>query len=214
MDYYKLNSQKHPRVILRVTPGHFAMSNAHVNYYLDTTPMKTRVSEAHSVAQAFAQAYYSTTIVDTIVCMDGMQVVGGFLADELTQAGIVSMNMHKSIYVLPLEYSAGGQIIFQENLVGWIKNRSVLLLLDSASSGRTIWKAVDALNYYGANITGVSAIFSAASKIAGKEVDALFTTADIPDYEFYNPEDCQMCKKAVPMTGIASSLGFTEIRQK
>ena len=132
----------------------------------------------------------------------------------MTQAGIVSMNMHKSIYVLPLEYSPGGQIIFQENLVGWIKNRSVLLLLDSASSGRTIWRAVDALNYYGANITGVSAIFSAASKIAGKDVDALFTTADIPDYEFYNPEDCQLCKKGTAMTGIASTLGFTEIRQK
>ena len=31
---------------LKVTPGHFATNHAHINYYIDMTTLKTRLSEA------------------------------------------------------------------------------------------------------------------------------------------------------------------------
>ena len=31
---------------LKITPGHFATNHAHINYYLDMTTLKTRLSEA------------------------------------------------------------------------------------------------------------------------------------------------------------------------
>ena len=210
-NYIKLISQRYPNVILRVIPGHFATPNAHVNYYMDMSPMKARTSESRAVAQALAESHISSTPVDTIVCMEGMEVIGAFLAEELQKAGILSMNQHKSIYVLTPEHSVGGQLIFRENLLGWIKNKNVLLLFDSATSGHTVRRAVDTLKYYGAIISGISAIFSAASKIGGMEVHALYTLADLPDYKFYHPEDCKLCKDGVKIDAICSGMGYTPL---
>ena len=42
----------------------------------DMTTLKTRLSEAGSVAASLAGLYMTNTIVDTIVCLDGTQVIG------------------------------------------------------------------------------------------------------------------------------------------
>ena len=38
-------------VPLKVVPGHFATNHSHINYYIDMTTLKTRVSEAQEVAR-------------------------------------------------------------------------------------------------------------------------------------------------------------------
>lgn len=101
--------------MLKVIPGHFVTPNSHINNYIDLTTMKTRQSEAVEVAKAISETYASSTIVDTIVCMDGMEVIGAFLADRLTRAGIMSMNQHKTIYIVRPEFDVTGQMIFREN---------------------------------------------------------------------------------------------------
>ena len=111
--YTKMRSRKFPDVIMKVIPGHFVTPNSHINYYIDMTTMKTRQSEAKAAARAMASTYAATTIVDTIVCMDGMEVIGAYLADELTQAGVMSMNAHKTIYVYSPEFDNRGQMIFR-----------------------------------------------------------------------------------------------------
>ena len=113
--YTKMRSRKYPDVVMKVIPGHFVTTNAHINYIIDMTTMKTRQNEAKAAAKAIASTYMSTTIVDTIVCMDGMEVIGAYLADELTQAGIMSMNAHQTIYVYSPEFDNQGQMIFREN---------------------------------------------------------------------------------------------------
>ena len=67
---------KNNTVPLKVVPGHFATNHSHVNYYIDMTTLKTRLSEAGSVAASLAGLYMTNTIVDTIVCLDGTQVIG------------------------------------------------------------------------------------------------------------------------------------------
>ena len=128
--YTKMRSRKYPDVVMKVIPGHFVTSNSHINYYIDMTTMKTRQNEAKAAAKAIASTYMSTTIVDTIVCMDGMEVIGAYLADELTQAGIMSMNAHQTIYVYSPEFDNKGQMIFRENSEMMIKgNRREYQLL-------------------------------------------------------------------------------------
>lgn len=84
----KLYSGSHT-VPLKVLPGHFATNHSHVNFYIDITTLKTRVSEAEEVARTLAGQYMMNTIVDTIVCLDGTQVIGAFLAQELTKNGLM-----------------------------------------------------------------------------------------------------------------------------
>ena len=98
--YTKMRSTRYNDVIMKVIPGHFVTPNSHINYYIDMTTMKTRQNEAKAAARAMSEDYVASTVVDTIVCMDGMEVIGAYMAEELTKAGIMSMNAHKTIYIM------------------------------------------------------------------------------------------------------------------
>ena len=63
-------------LFLRVAKGHFATSHSHINYYIDVTTQKSRLSEAKAVAKELVAAYQHNTIVDTVLCLDGTQVIG------------------------------------------------------------------------------------------------------------------------------------------
>lgn len=68
--------------------------------------MKSRSSEARRIAQALAVNYEASIPIDTIVCMDGLEVIGAYLAEELSKAGVLSMNMHQTIYITSPDYNS------------------------------------------------------------------------------------------------------------
>lgn len=212
-DYRKIESVLHPHVIMRVIPGHFVTPHAHINYYIDLTPLKCRVNEAQATAKALSEVHYYSTPVDTIVAMEGTEMIGGFLAEELTRAGVLCMNAHKSIYVISPEYTADGQIIFRDNLTGWINDKNVLLLLATATTGKTIAQAIESLKYYGATISGISAIFSTATKVGGLPVYSVFTQKDLPDYKAWTSDTCPLCKDKAPVDAIANAYGYTPLKK-
>ena len=92
-------------LFLRVAKGHFATSHSHINYYIDVTTQKSRLSEAKAVAKELVAAYQHNTIVDTVLCLDGTQVIGTCLANELPKDGFANMNAHQTIYVITPEYT-------------------------------------------------------------------------------------------------------------
>ena len=208
----KIKSKTHPNVVLKAIPGHFVTPNSHVNYFLDMTTLKSRLSEASVAARELSRQIEATTVVDTIVCIDGCEIIGAFLAEELTRAGIYSMNSHKTMYIITPEYGTSGQMLFRENLKPMIKGKNVLLLMASVTTGQTIVQAVRALGYYGATISGISAIFSAANSIGGITINSLFTTADLPDYRKYEPENCSLCKEKKPIDAFANAYGYSIIQ--
>lgn len=210
-DMIKISSKSHPNVVLKAIPGHFVTPNSHVNYYLDMTTLKSRLSEASMAARELSRQIAVTTIVDTIVCIDGCEIIGAFLAEELTRAGIYSMNTHKTIYIITPEFANSGQILFRDNFLPMVKGKNVLLLMASATTGQTIIKAAQALSYYGATISGISAVFSAANSVMGIPIRSLFTIVDIPDYKAYNPEGCSMCKENQPIDAFANGFGYSKI---
>ena len=103
---------------LGVYPGHFATRHSHVNYFIDLTTIKVRQSNAEEAANALVQLYKHNTIVDTIVCLDGTEVIGAFLAEKLTEKGFFSHNMHKSIYIVTPEIDSDGQMPVKETRSG------------------------------------------------------------------------------------------------
>ena len=207
----KIYSKAHPNIQLKAIPGHFVTPNSHVNYFLDMTTLKARLSEASMVARELGRQVMISTVVDTIVCIDGCEIIGAFLAEELTRAGIYSRNAHKTIYIITPEYSTSGQMMFRDNYLPMVKDKNVLLLLASATTGKTVSKAIQTLTYYGASISWISAVFSAANSIVGIPVNSLFTTADIPDYTTYSSEKCTMCKEKKPIDAFANAFGYSKI---
>lgn len=207
----KMVSKVHPDVVLRVIPGHFVTPNSHVNYYLDMSMLKARQSEAQNAARAMAEAYLASTVVDTIVCLENCEIIGAYLAQELTKTGVLSMNAHKTIYITSPEIDVSGQMIFRENLQSMIKDKHVLLLLATATTGNTMARAVDSITYYGGTITGISAIFSAVNKVRNVNVNALYTISDLADYRMSQPDMCPMCKEGKPIDAIANGYGYSKI---
>ena len=136
----KIRSQMDPGVQLRMIPGHFATPQSHITNYMDITTLKTRCTEAKSLAAILAKRYEITTPVDTIVCLDGTEVIGTYLAEELTKSGILSYNAHRTLYVVSPEHSmaGAGQIIFRDNLQRTIRNKHILVLTGSVTTGHTL----------------------------------------------------------------------------
>ena len=83
-DMIKIQLKENSNVVLKAIPGHFITPNSHVNYYLDMTTIKSRLSEASAAAKELSRKINPETIVDTIVCMDGCEIIGAYLAEELT----------------------------------------------------------------------------------------------------------------------------------
>ena len=121
-----------------VVPGHFATNHSHINYYIDVTLTKFRLSEARAAAAELVREYKSTTIVDTILCLDGTEVIGACMASELTKAGYTNMNAHQTIYVVTPEHTTGSQLLFRENTAPMIAGKHVLVLAASVTTGFTV----------------------------------------------------------------------------
>ena len=124
----KIYSPQDSRVALKVYQGHFAAPHSHVTHYFDLTTLRTRVSEAQAAAKLLAEGFGKDQVVDTIVCLDGMEVVGAFLAEQLLAAGVSSMNAHETIYVTAPEKGFQDRFTFGENLIPLIHRKNVLVL--------------------------------------------------------------------------------------
>ncbi|MDE5777499.1 MAG: phosphoribosyltransferase [Lachnospiraceae bacterium] len=207
----KIYSSYNNKVSIDVIPGHFATNHSHITHYIDMTVLKSRQSMARAAAKSIASEYVSSTVVDTIVCMDGTEVIGSYLAEELTDSGIMSINQHKAMYVVTPEFNSVGQMIFRDNLQPMIKGKHVLFLLASATTGRTIERSLECLSYYGGIIAGISAIFSVNEVISDHPVHTLFHINDIPEYKTYPHNACPYCQSGQKIEAIVNSYGYSKL---
>ena len=80
-----IRSRENPNLELIAFHGHFATRHSHNSHYLDITRLKHEYSLAHDTALALANHYIYEKSIDTIICMDGSEVIGAFLARQLAQ---------------------------------------------------------------------------------------------------------------------------------
>lgn len=208
---FKVYAAGDEKIQLKVIPGHFATSQSHITHYLEMTTMKTRCAEASRIAKYLSARYETSTPVDSIVCLDGLEVIGAFLAEELAKAGVLSMNAHKTIYIVTPEFNGNGQLMFRDNIQHMIRKRNVVILMGSITTGETLRKCMESILYYGGTIQGVSAIFSAANKVAGLDVNAVFYKKDVPNYESFKASECPMCKEGQKLDAIVNGYGYSKL---
>lgn len=196
---------------LRVAKGHFATSHSHINYYIDVTMPKSRLSEARAVARELVSTYKATTVVDTVLCLDGTEVIGACLASELTRDGFINMNAHQTIYVVTPEHTTGSQLLFRENLTPMITGKHVLILAASVTTGYTVRSAIEAVRYYGGTVAGLTAIFATVKECEGYPVMSIFDPADLPDYQSYDSHACPFCKAGQRIDALVNSYGYSTL---
>ena len=190
-------------VPLRIARGHFATNHSHINYYIDITYHKTRVSEAKASAKELVSQFINDTPVDTIICLDGTAV--------LSKSGFRTINAHQTMYVVEPEYNNNSQMIFRDNLQPMIRGKHVLILMASVTTGHTARKSIEAINYYGGRVAGIAAIYRATDDIDGYPVRSIYSVSDLPDYASYDYRDCPYCKAGQKIDALVNSYGFSEL---
>lgn len=200
---------RYGNVPLRVARGHFATNHSHINYYIDITYQKTRLSEAEEVARQLVAHFINNTPVDTILCLDGTAVIGTCVADELTRSGFRTINAHKTIYVVEPEYNSNSQIIFRDNVQPMIRGKHVLILMASVTTGYTAKRSIEAIGYYGGKVAGVAALYRAVDEVEGHPVRSIYSIQDIPDYESFDSHECPHCKRGERIDALVNSFGYS-----
>ena len=203
----KIYSPQDSRVALKVYQGHFAAPHSHVTHYFDLTTLRTRVSEAQAAAKLLAEGFGKDQVVDTIVCLDGMEVVGAFLAEQLLAAGVSSMNAHETIYVTAPEKGVQDRFTFGENLIPLIHRKNVLVLAGAVSTGMTVRACLDAVRCCGGIPCGICSVFSALRRVEELDVHTIFTASQVPDYRTASGRECVHCMAGKKLDALVNGEG-------
>ena len=196
-------------VPLRFAKGHFATSHSHLNHYIDMTMTKHRLSEAREAAAALCAQFKTSTVIDTILCLDGTEVIGSCMASELTRAGYLNMNAHRTIYVATPEHTSGSQLIFRDNTAPRIVGKHVLVLAASVATGYTAQAAIEAIRYYSGIPVGVCSIFACVEECEGFPVISIYNKNDLDGYASYSSRECPMCKAGIKLDALVNSHGIS-----
>lgn len=148
---YDIFSSAGREISIKVIPGHFATKHSHVSHCVDMTSLKSQLNAAKAAARILSQSFASTP-VDTIISLDRMKMIGAFMANELAGSGI---NLYQNIAVITPEIT-NEKLLLRDNFLPYIKNKSVLLLTASATTGKDVRSAVDGIRYYGGEAVGAA----------------------------------------------------------
>ena len=194
------------------TPGDTLPQTTAISTITLTLPIrKTRLSEAKDIAKQLVTRFHASTVVDTILCLDGTEVIGTCIAEELTKGGFRSINSHQTIYVLTPEYNANSQIIFRDNFKPMIKGKHVLVLMASMTTGFTLKRSIEAIGYYGGFVSGAAALYSAMKLDEHLPITAVYTLDDLPDYQSFESNECPYCKQGIPLDALVNSHGYSKL---
>ena len=204
----KLRYNANPDIKVKIFPGHYATGHSHINFYIDLNHLKSHCRAAKEVAKVFTERFlYDQT--DTIVCLEGTQVLGAFLGDALAHERN-SASFDNDIAVVVPDTSSH-RMIFRDNQQPLIYDKNVLLFVSSVSTGQTIQDSVECLSYYGAKLSGVAALFSAADKVDNTDIYHLFGAGDVVGYASHRAGDCPLCASGKKLDAIITAYGYSKI---
>jgi orotate phosphoribosyltransferase len=207
----KFYSKDSNLLAVHAIPGHFATSHSHINYYVDVTSVKTRAAEAKEAAKVLYAKIPKNNYIDTIVCMDGTEVIGAFLSQEIEHGGILSTNQHETTYIVSPEINNNNQMLFRDNNKNAILGKHVVLLLGTTTTGETIRRSLECIRYYGGIIEFVASIFGTVDSVDGIAVEHLFDGNDVINYEAYPAVNCPFCKKGHKIEAMVNGYGYSKL---
>ena len=199
------------KIRIRVLPGHFAMTHSHTNYYVDIMEAKLNQQMAQETAVTLSHSFAYEQQVDTIVCMDGSEIIGAFLAHELAKGNMYSVNGKADIYVVTPEREQARQMIFRDNIQPMIRGKKVLILCGSVLTGKNVRKALQCVSWYGGTTVGIAAVFSILDEVDNLRVTHLYGQADLPEYKAVDYTECALCKAGQPIDALANCYGYSKL---
>ncbi|MDE7306053.1 MAG: orotate phosphoribosyltransferase [Clostridia bacterium] len=202
---YEIFSHVNREIGVKVIPGHFATKHSHISHCIDMTEVKSMLNSSKAAAKILADSFTSTP-VDTIISLERMKMIGAYMADYLTHSGI---NLRHNIAVISPEIS-DEKMLLRDNFLPYVKDRRVLLLTASATTGKTVNSGIEGIKYYGGTPVGAATVFGGEFG-CDVPVVKLFGVEDIKEYISYAPQDCPLCRQGVKVDAVVNSYGYSKI---
>ena len=101
-----LRSSRNPKARIKILDGHFATVNSHINTYIDMSTVKCRHNNGRETARVLANHFQNNTMIDTIVCLDGTELIGQLVFMDST----LRMIKHMQVLVLAASVTTGQTI--------------------------------------------------------------------------------------------------------
>ncbi len=206
-----VSCSRNPRITVKDIPGHFALTYSHTNAYVDIVEVKRSMKMAADAAAILAEAYAYALQIDTIVAMDGTEILGAFLAESLVRGNRHAVDQNSDIHVVTPELENSTQMIFRDNLQPMIRGKKSLVLCGSLLTGIKVKKAMECVKWYGGTIVGVAAVFSILDEIGGIPVQSLFGKQDFPGYQSWDGAECPLCKSGQKIDALANCYGYSRL---
>ena len=102
-------------------------------------------------------------------------------------------------------------MIFRDNTRRMIEGQRVLIVAGLITTGKTMMQSIESVLYYGGKVNGICAVFSVVSKVAGMDINAVFTQKDVAGYEKYADGDCPMCAAGQKVDAFVNSFGYSAL---
>lgn len=217
---FAVSLSKNPVIEMNVIPGHFTTKHYHVTHYLDFINLKNNASIASDVAAEMVLPYLNTKLVDTIICIEGTDIIGAYMARELLKEGTSVINSGRDIHVLTPAININRKLVFQSNTEKLILNKNIVLLVSLMARGVTVNSVLECLSYYGGRVVGISTLFNTLPENHDRgtrcmfndiDIHSLFTDKDIPEYKISTPGECPKCEEGQGLYAIVTQDGYIEL---
>ncbi|MEY8339217.1 orotate phosphoribosyltransferase [Lachnospiraceae bacterium 62-35] len=205
-----IRSNRNAKARIKIMHGHFATPHSHVNTYIDVSTVKCRHNNARETARELAKDY-TEVMVETIMALEGTEVIAAFMAEELAQHGIMNINSGANISIITPEFNQIRQMILRDNTQRMVLGKGIIILAASVTTGKSIRTAQNCVSYYGGRVVGVSSIFSSVEEVDRVPIHSVFTDKDIPGYEAFANEDCPYCKQGARIDALINSYGYSKL---
>ena len=206
----QITAPANSRIKFDVIPGHFVTNHSHVSSYIDLNGIKNSCVMAKETAKELADNFYNSVPVDTIICIEGTRMIGAFIAEELT-SGRRGLNAGTEMNVITPEFDMNNRILLRDNLQKVVRDKNILLLVSSVSSGKSVQQAAECISYYGGRLVAAAAVFSAVPEVNGMKIHSIFTANDMPGYTSHRPSECPMCAAGTKIDAMVNTFGYSKL---
>ena len=120
------------------------------------------------------------------------------------------MNAHQTIYVITgVHHRQPDHPARQPRPHG--QGQACADLGASITTGYTAQAAIEAVNYYGGMVAGLSAIFATTNECLGIPVTSIFDPSSLPDYASFDSRECPLCKAGQHIDALVNSFGYSAL---
>ena len=102
-------------------------------------------------------------------------------------------------------------MLCRHNRVGAIRNKNFILLRATTTTGSTLRRSLECIEYYGGKIQAIFSVFSAVKAINGIPVQSMFDTSDIPGYKAFEPHNCPYCRDKQKLDAMVNGYGYSKL---